>query len=163
MNNTLAETLRSFLRTDIVAFTFRKLDGTIRHAVGTRNLCLVCTQIGETIPLPKNKRSNPNAYYDIERKDWRAFSEGSIISIDKVYLDGIGFDGVPPIEETPKTERTPKEMVEIPITKDDRDFGNFFDTLPTGFEFVVGKDISVDDFARLVAKYVVEELGNKLK
>ena len=182
---TIAIDLHNLLANNIVRFTFRKLDGTIRHAVGTRNLTLVTTQCGVTdidALTPKGKRENPNAYFDIERLGWRAYSPANIISIDEVVSGKV----ITNIGAT-------TEEVEIPISKDgnDRDFGNFFDTLPTGFEFVggsrkgelptrnakvgnpiatergielpLGKDISVDDFARLVAKYVVEELGNKLK
>lgn len=51
-----------------VEFTYKKMDGTIRHAVGT--LC------SDVIPVPKGsirkKRPGLQVYYDLDKKQYRS-------------------------------------------------------------------------------------------
>lgn len=62
--------LRSKLTEGVIQFAFKKLDGTLRTAVGTTNL--------GSIPLdshPKGVRDSPNSvvtFFDIEKREWRA-------------------------------------------------------------------------------------------
>ena len=214
--------LRNLLRNNIVAFTFKKVDGTIRHALGTRNLTLASSYTQTEIPTPKGEEQ-PNSYFDVEKMGWRSWKEGSVIS-----LDGVA-DMPKPMAETPKKGELPKR--EIPISKPmggamgggvsggnpmggnaDIDnlatnlgldgLGDFFGGLfgggipkeeirksmdklgkdidivppmggvsggkvgtPTftdkGVELEMG--IGVEDFAKMVAHYVVEELVNRFK
>ena len=69
---TTPEELRSALRRGVVQFAFKKLDGTLRTAVGTTNLA--------TIPAehyPRGARaSSPNSivFFDLEKREWRSAS-----------------------------------------------------------------------------------------
>jgi hypothetical protein len=62
--------LRSKLTEGVIQFAFKKLDGTLRTAVGTTNL--------GSIPLdshPKGVRDSPSSvvtFFDIEKREWRA-------------------------------------------------------------------------------------------
>jgi hypothetical protein len=66
------EVLRQRLRSGAVQFAFKKLDGTLRTAVGTTNLT--------TIPSdhhPKGVReSSPRqvTFFDLEKQSWRSVS-----------------------------------------------------------------------------------------
>lgn len=64
--------LRAELRQGIVAFAFKKLDGTLRTAIGTTNLGLVPIE-----RHPKGRReSSPLAvtFFDVEKREWRSLS-----------------------------------------------------------------------------------------
>jgi hypothetical protein len=64
--------LRTELRTGIVTFAFKKLDGTLRTAVGTTVLSLI-----PEANWPTGRReSSPNAvvFFDIEKREWRSLS-----------------------------------------------------------------------------------------
>lgn len=66
------ETLRRKLREGVVQFAFKKVDGTLRTAVGTTNM--------STIPSESHPRgvreSSPNVvvFWDIEKREWRSVS-----------------------------------------------------------------------------------------
>jgi hypothetical protein len=67
-----AEVLRSRLRAGVVQFAFKKLDGTLRTAVGTTNLATIPTE-----HHPKGVReSSPRqvCFFDIEKREWRSVS-----------------------------------------------------------------------------------------
>ena len=103
----------------------------------------------------------PNSYYDVQSNGWRSWKTGYVISID-------GQAEMPkrtaeiPVEMTAKS--APKR--EIPISKPTTGgvSGGKVGT-PTftdkGLELEMG--ISVEDFAKMVAHYVVEEFINRLK
>ena len=202
--NEIENNLRSLLRNNIVAFTFKKVDGTIRHALGTRNLTLASRYTQTEIPTPKGEEQ-PTSYFDVEKMGWRSWREGSVISIDGYK---IGWQAA----ETPKKGELPKR--EIPVQKpiseskamgggaDIGDLGGLLGGLLGGFGGGIPKDeirksmdklgkdivigapahspkigtptatergielpigsVSVEDFAKLVAKYVVAELVEKL-
>jgi hypothetical protein len=59
--NELATALHTLLAHNIVSFTFRKVNGEIRHAVGTRNLDIARNHTGEYIPNPKGTEQ-PNSF-----------------------------------------------------------------------------------------------------
>ena len=210
----IENTLRSLLRSNIVAFTYRKVNGEIRHAIGTRNLTLASAYTNTRIPTPTGDMQ-PNSYYDVQSNGWRSWKTGYVISID-------GQAEMPkrtaeiPVEMTAKS--APKR--EIPISKpttggvsggkpmggaDIDNLGGLLGGLLGGFGGGIpkeeirksmdklGKDIDivppmggvsggkvgtptftdkglelemgigVEDFAKMVAHYVVEELVNRLK
>ena len=67
-----AEDLRSKLNEGTVQFAFKKLDGTLRTAVGTTNL--------DTIPLESHPSGNGESapsvvtYFDMGKNAWRSVS-----------------------------------------------------------------------------------------
>lgn len=66
------DALRARLRTGIVHFAFKKLDGDLRAAVGTTNLSSIPSELH-----PKGRReSSPRAvvFFDIEKREWRSLS-----------------------------------------------------------------------------------------
>lgn len=199
--NAIHSPLHSLLASNIVAFTFRKVNGEIRHAVGTRNLDLARNHTGEYIPNPKGTEQ-PNSYYDIEVMGWRSYKPENVISIDGVVArTDTDFAKKPTLVNEP-----PKETKrEIPINKPTGNGGADIDKILGGLfggfgmpmgeirksmedldkDIVIGapahspkvgtptatekgialplNEISVDDFAKLVAHYVVDELVNRLK
>ena len=197
--NDIATTLRTLLAYNIVSFTFRKVNGEIRHAKGTRNLTLAESHTKTDIPKPRGEEQ-PNAYYDVEVMGWRSYKPENLISIDGVVAcTDTDFIKKPTMQTEP-----PKR--EIPISKPmggvsggrsmgggadiDKILGSIFGGFgmpmgdmdkgiaigapahspkvgtptPTekGIELPLGS-VSVDDFARLVAKYVVDELVSRIK
>lgn len=109
--NEIANTLHTLLAHNIVSFTFRKVNGEIRHAVGTRNLTLAEIRTNTTIPTPKGTEQ-PNSYYDIEVMGWRSYKPENVISIDRV--NDFDYATSEPIQQAKKPE-LPKR--EIPISK----------------------------------------------
>lgn len=204
--NEIANTLHTLLAHNIVYFTFRKVNGEIRHAVGTRNITLAENHTSTYIPRPKGPEQ-PYSYYDVEKMGWRSYKPENIISIDRV--NDFDYATSEPIQQTKKPE-LPKR--EIPVSKPmgnggaDIDkilggiFGGFgmpmgenrkpadkgnepknFDLgkvgkmlgassgnvgTPTatekGIELPLGS-VSVEDFAKLVAHYIVDELVSRIK
>lgn len=64
----------------VVNFTYKKVDGTIREAVGTL----------ESVPTPKGGFRKPNhsllTYFDLQQQDWRcAKVENLIFTGEEVY------------------------------------------------------------------------------
>lgn len=204
----IENTLRSLLRNNIVAFTFRKVNGEIRHALGTRNLTLASTHTNTRIPTPTGDMQ-PNSYYDVQSNGWRSWKTGCVISIDGVLpRTDTEFAKKPTLLNEPPKETKKPELPkrEIPVSKPTENgvanidinkilggiFGGFgmpmgeirkaMDDLdkdivigapahspeigtPTatekGIELPLGS-VSVDDFAKLVAHYVVDELVARL-
>ena len=219
----ITKALLTLLNKGIVNFTYRKVDGTIRNAIGTRNLCLACQALGLSIPMPKTGRENPTAYYDIEKNAWRSFVADNVLSINGVditEIKGIKNDRIVPVGSLEEVEipinvggvflggkdwdglsENDKGVVadlemEIPIRKGGKGgigvgFGGGFSGgadkpkgEPTDFDLTkIGKalgamvgtptfekdglalplgSVSIDDFAKLVAKYVVDLLAYRL-
>jgi hypothetical protein len=213
MQNNITPALLSLLNKGIVKFTYRKVDGSIRNAVGTRNLDAARMAFGIYIPTPKTGRNNPTAYYDIEKEDWRSFKAENVLSINDIDIKEIkgvsggrivkvsepteveipinfgGFSGGMPIGGTPTEKSKPTDfdlgkvakMLGVPLVKGEFGMGKpigesvavpFGDgkgmvftplavseehtTLPIG-------GMSIEDFAKLVAKYVVEEIISRIK
>ena len=78
-----SEELRSLLAHNLVAFTFVKVNGEMRNALGTRNLDLARAYTDTDIPTPKGPEQ-PTSYYDVNSDGWRSWKEGNIVSIDAV-------------------------------------------------------------------------------
>ena len=209
--NEIENTLRSLLRNNIVSFTFKKVNGEIRHALGTRNLTLASAYTNTRIPTPTGNMQ-PNSYYDVQSNGWRSWKTGCVISIDgyapvekvsreipvqkpvedmpKHYTDdpidlgflggdiakafgGVfgGFGGGVPKEEIRKSmDKLGKDIEIVPLGGK----GGFGGGAPVsggkvgtptftdkGVELEMG--IGVEDFAKMVAHYVVEELVSRIK
>ena len=116
----LSNTLHSLLAHNIVSFTYRKVNGEIRKAVGTRNLTLAEIHTCTSIPTPKGAEQ-PYSYYDVEKMGWRSYKPENLISIDGVYArNDTDFAKKPTLPNDAPTEseieiELPKR--EIPIVK----------------------------------------------
>lgn len=66
------EALRTELRQGVLNFAFKKLDGTLRTAVGTTNLSLIPAASHPT----GRRESSPRVvvFFDIEKREWRSLS-----------------------------------------------------------------------------------------
>ena len=114
MKNNITNALLSLLNKGIVRFTYRKVDGTIREAVGTRNLDMARTALDIYIPNPVSGRNNPTAYYDLEKEDWRSFKAENVISIN-----GIDIKSIKGVRGSRIVKVGEPIAVEIPINCDD--------------------------------------------
>lgn len=201
MENTLVSTLRTLLKTNIVCFTYKKVNGEIRVARGTRNLS-IASALGYSVPTPKNEEQ-PYSYYDLDCEGWRSYRPENLISIDGVIArtDTI-FAKTPtipneiPVKEIPvhihtadgtnkpigtaKVLGSPVDMGELPIGNGKTapvkmqpiDLGGLLGGLgistPVGSKETRsitspnGDMASLDDFARLVARYVVDEIFSRI-
>ena len=212
MKNNITNALLSLLNKGIVRFTYRKVDGTIREALGTRNLDIARDALNIYIPNPKTGRTNPTAYYDLEKEDWRSFKAEYVISINGIELKdikGVRGSRIVKVGE-PLAVEIPincDESEVIPIgSANDIDFGGMGVGIGVGIpigmgggkpadkgdepkNFDLGKvgkmlgasfgkvgtpiatekgislpmEIGVEDFAKMVAHYVVEELIGRIK
>ena len=214
MKNNITNALLSLLNKGIVRFTYRKVDGTIREALGTRNLDIARDALSIYIPNPTSGRNNPTAYYDLEKEDWRSFKAENVISIN-----GIDIKSIKGVRGSRIVKVGEPIAVEIPINCDesevipigsanDIDFGGMGVGIGVGVgipigmgggkptdkgnepkNFDLGKvgkmlgasfgkvgtpiatekgislpmEIGVEDFAKMVAHYVVEELISRIK
>lgn len=195
--NEIANNLHTLLAQNIVSFTFRKVNGEIRHAVGTRNLTLASRYTQTEIPAPKGEEQ-PNSYYDVEKMGWRSYKPENLISIDGFKIGWRSAESTKkpelPKREIPINKPTEKGVANIdfdkilggmfggfgmpmgeirkPMGDLDKDitignppYGKFVGT-PTGTEKGVAlplNEISVEDFAKMVAHYVVDELVSRIK
>jgi hypothetical protein len=196
--NELATALHTLLAHNIVSFTFRKVNGEIRHAVGTRNLDIARKRTGENIPNPVYGEQ-PNSYYDVEKMGWRSYKPENLVSIDRV--NDFNYATSEPIQQAKKPELPKREIpVSKPMGNGGADISKILGGIFGGFGMPMGeirkstedldKDIvigapahspkvgtptatekgielplgsvSVDDFAKLVAHYVVDELVARL-
>jgi hypothetical protein len=69
---TTPETLRSLLQDGPVKFSFKKLDGSLRTAIGTTNLSSI-----PEISHPQGVRKSSDkviVFFDIEKSEWRSVS-----------------------------------------------------------------------------------------
>ena len=180
----ITKALLSLLSKGIVTFTYRKVDGTIRNAVGTRNLDMLHTAYGLFVPTPKTGRNNPTAYYDINKEDWRSFKAENVLAINGIDIKDIkGVSGgrVVKVGEPIEVEIPinvgyrsgvgvlPKSALGMPIggTKKGelpKREGAVFNPVAVSEEHTALpiSGISVEDFAKVVAKYVVDELTARL-
>jgi len=72
-----AKTLAA-LKAGIVKFKFRKVDGTIREAVGT-----LCVDFLPSTPVKGYRKPNDTiqVYYDIEKGEFRSFKKANLIEV----------------------------------------------------------------------------------
>ena len=84
------ESFRDALSNGFARFTYYKMDGTPRTALGTRSPSLIPVD-----KLPKGDMSDGSdtwgnsakaiPYFDLEKNEWRSFNVLHFISIDKVW------------------------------------------------------------------------------
>ena len=194
--NEIASALHTLLAYNIVSFTYRKVNGEIRHAKGTRNLDLARNTTGEYIPNPKGAEQ-PNSYYDVQSNGWRSYKPENLVSIDGVYArEDTDFAKKPelPKREIPVVKPTdggdlrkpdigailgglfggfgiPKDEIRKSMDKLDKDIviGAPAHSPKVGTPTATEKgialplgEIGVEDFAKMVAHYVVDELITRL-
>jgi hypothetical protein len=194
--NEIASALHTLLAYNIVSFTYRKVNGEIRHAKGTRNLDLARNTTGEYIPNPKGAEQ-PNSYYDVQSNGWRSYKPENLVSIDGVYArEDTDFAKKPelPKREIPVVKPTdggdlrkpdigailgglfggfgiPKDEIRKSMDKLDKDIVIGAPAhspkvgTPTATERGIALplgEIGVEDFAKMVAHYVVDELITRL-
>lgn len=69
--------LRIAMATKIVAFTFRKTDGSIREAIGTLKSDMLPQVKGTGRPTPEHLQ----LYYDIQKECYRCFNKIELLTI----------------------------------------------------------------------------------
>ena len=196
--NEIASALHTLLANNIVSFTYRKVNGEIRHAKGTRNLDLARNTTGEYIPNPRGAEQ-PNSYYDVQSNGWRSYKPENLISIDGVYArEDTDFAKKPelPKREIPIVKPTDGGDLRKPdinaiigglfggggfggnidlakeklgggevgtLIANERNGGKVGTPVATerGIALPIG-EIGVEDFAKMVAHYVVEEILERL-
>lgn len=83
-----AETIRKLaemLSSDIVRFRYRKLDGSVRDAYGTRDPELIAVNSEMPSGGGGSSRAGTFAYFDMEKHGWRCFRYENIMGIDEDY------------------------------------------------------------------------------
>ena len=81
---TLLDTLKQMMHDGVVNFVFKKVNGEIREAFGTRADDVL--KLHGSTPSGKRKPSPSTfPYYDIEKGDWRCFKPESLIRICADY------------------------------------------------------------------------------
>jgi len=76
--------LKNRLRGGVVSFAFKKLDGTLRTAVGTTSLTLVPIQNHPTGEKPASPKVV--TFWDIEKESWRCVSITQEIFVQDLSL-----------------------------------------------------------------------------
>ena len=71
--------LKVAMATKIVAFTFKKADGSIREAVGTLKSDMLPQVKGTGRPTPEHLQ----LYYDIQKECYRCFSKIELLTIEQ--------------------------------------------------------------------------------
>lgn len=92
----MAQDLKTLLSEGQVTFTFRKANGEIRTATGTRILKSSVAMGFTDVDMPKGTgREIPGviSFWDIDKGAWRSVREDSIISIDRVVTEAEIFGG----------------------------------------------------------------------
>ena len=82
--------LIEIMKNDIACFHFRKQDGTIREAYGTRQASIIdhyLTLSGKRNLTNKEKNASPStlSYFDLEKLEWRCFRIGNLKLVDTNY------------------------------------------------------------------------------
>ena len=79
----LIEELKKRMKDDVVHFTFKKKDGSIRQAYGTRANDVLIQR--DSIPGDNGHSRGTFPYFDIERQAWRCFKVETLMDIDRGY------------------------------------------------------------------------------
>lgn len=75
---TSTETLIKNLTEGKVAFSYRKLDGTLRAANGTLDVNLIPAD-KRPATINTNATAPSISYFDLDRNEWRAFRRGALV------------------------------------------------------------------------------------
>jgi len=78
-SQTTVSNLINALDSSVVRFRFKKLDGSIRTALGTRNELLIPKQ--EEIKFIDDISNKSTVYFDLEEKAFRSFSKQAEVAI----------------------------------------------------------------------------------
>lgn len=70
--------LKSQMKSKIVKFYFKKVDGSVREAYGTLNEKLMPAISGTD---KRAKNDTVQTYYDTERQSWRSFKKANLLNI----------------------------------------------------------------------------------
>lgn len=83
----LIDELKGRMREEVSHFSFRKKDGTVRQAYGTRASEVIVRHEGAVMPPEKQRQCTGCAfpYFDIERQAWRSFRVDNLMDIDRGY------------------------------------------------------------------------------
>ena len=84
VKESLQQKLNRLLNTeDVVNFTFKKKNGEIRHARGTKKIDKIESIDESAIPSGKGApKPGVIAYFDLDKSAWRSFQEESLVSIE---------------------------------------------------------------------------------
>ena len=69
--------LRMAMKSRIVRFYFRKVDGSVREAWGTLSESIV----PETSGSNRKQNDTCQVYFDTEKQDWRCFKKANLLSV----------------------------------------------------------------------------------
>ena len=76
------EELLEQLHSRIVRFSYRKMDGSLREAIGTLKPSVLDKLSANTKPRRRiSSRSDCIVYYDLDREDWRCFCPENFVSM----------------------------------------------------------------------------------
>ena len=82
---TMLQDLKLRFEKEIVHFYYRKGDGSLRSAYGTRDSDLIRQHVGEGKSETKGRQIRTFTYFDVGRGDWRSFRPETIDRIDQEY------------------------------------------------------------------------------
>jgi hypothetical protein len=78
-SETTVSNLINVLDENVTRFQFKKLDGSIRNALGTRNELLIPKQAGVSYLDDISKKSV--VFWDLEEEDFRSFSRNAEVAV----------------------------------------------------------------------------------
>jgi len=70
------------MKDNIVNFKFRKVDGSIRSTSGTLSFEIIPATSMPSCTNPHKKNSNRQAYFDMDKKEWRSYKRENLIAIN---------------------------------------------------------------------------------
>ena len=89
VKESLQQKLNRLLNTeDVVNFTFKKKNGELRHARGTKKMDKIESIDECAIPSGKGApKTGVISYFDLDKSAWRSFQEESLVSIETQESD----------------------------------------------------------------------------
>ena len=83
----LLQKLNYILKTEnVVNFSYKKKNGELRHARGTKKLDRIKSIDENAIPTGEgNIKIGIVTYFDLDKSDWRSFREELLVSLDSFY------------------------------------------------------------------------------
>ena len=89
VKESLQQKLNRLLKTeDVVNFTFKKKNGDLSHARGTKKMHKIESIDEGAIPSGKGSpKTGVIAYFDLDKSAWRSFQEESLVSIETKESD----------------------------------------------------------------------------
>ena len=83
----LIDELKKRMKDEVTHFTFKKKDGTVRQAYGTRVSEVIVRYEGALLPPQKQRQCTGSTfpYFDIEKQAWRCFKVETLMDIDRGY------------------------------------------------------------------------------